>query len=298
MANTAVVIGDALIDEIQAEDGSASFVGGAGLNVAVGLARLGVDATFIGTVGADDDGGRIRAFLTDHGVAPLLRTVGERTARAVSVRINGEPSYFFNREAIDRGIRIGAAEQQALDAADVVVVSSFPFDNQAQYSALAAAVARSRQRLVVDPNPRPGLLVDKDLFSRNFRTLAARSLLAKVSDEDAPLLGSADLDTLVRELLDAGAGTVLATAGRNGAFIATAGGARISAPIASLPGTVVDTMGAGDATLSATVRALLDGGVPEGSLAWAELLESAMLVAAATCRSQGALLQIPAAAAL
>ena len=48
-----VVIGDELIDEIRDEHGTRDVVGGAALNVAVGLSRLGVPSTLVAMV-ADD----------------------------------------------------------------------------------------------------------------------------------------------------------------------------------------------------------------------------------------------------
>ncbi len=294
MSRTAVVIGDALIDEIQSPDGSTDYVGGAGLNVAVGLARLGVPATLIAAVGDDHDGQVIRTFLAGHGVQ-LLGTISDLgTSRAVSKRINGEPSYSFNDAAVRREIHLGEAETQALDLASVVVVvSSFPFDNQAQVCQLEQAVANPRSRLVLDPNPRPGLLRDAAAFNTNFHGLAANSLLAKISDEDAQLLGGRDLTEMTDALISAGASHVLATAGRAGASITLATGLHITQPIAVLEGEVIDTMGAGDATLASTVKALMEDGIPQTGLDWADIISSAMVVAAATCRSHGALLQIP-----
>ncbi len=293
MSRTAVVIGDALIDEVQSPDGSTDYVGGAGLNVAVGLARLGVPATLIAAVGDDHDGQVIRTFLAGHGVQ-LLGTISDLgTSRAVSKRINGEPSYSFNDAAVRREIHLGEAETQALDLASVVVVSSFPLDNQAQLCQLEQAVASPRSRLVLDPNPRPGLLRDAAAFTTNFQRLGANSLLAKISDEDAQLLGGRELTEMTDALISAGASHVLATAGRAGASITLATGLHITQPIAFLEGEVVDTMGAGDATLASTVKALMEDGIPQTGLDWADLLSSAMVVAAATCRSHGALLQIP-----
>ncbi|WP_242868700.1 PfkB family carbohydrate kinase, partial [Microbacterium oxydans] len=50
-AGSVVVIGDALIDEIRDDAGVRELVGGAALNVAVGLRRLGVDTTLVAMVG-------------------------------------------------------------------------------------------------------------------------------------------------------------------------------------------------------------------------------------------------------
>ena len=48
--SSVVVIGDALIDELRDDAGVKEFVGGAALNVAVGLSRLGVPTTLIAMV--------------------------------------------------------------------------------------------------------------------------------------------------------------------------------------------------------------------------------------------------------
>ena len=64
-------------------------------------------------------------------------------------------------------------------------------------------------------------------------------------------------------------------------------------PIAHLPGRIVDTMGAGDATLSATVARLATDGDPADAEVWGAVLRQAMEIAAATCRSEGALLRTP-----
>ncbi|MFZ8396228.1 PfkB family carbohydrate kinase, partial [Staphylococcus aureus] len=63
MTGRVVVIGDALIDELRDDEGVREFVGGAALNVAVGLSRLGVPASLIAMVGDDAAGDQIRAYL-------------------------------------------------------------------------------------------------------------------------------------------------------------------------------------------------------------------------------------------
>jgi fructokinase len=287
-----VVIGDALIDELLDPSGSQDFVGGAALNVAVGLARLGVPTTLIAMIGDDADGQRIRAFLTQYGVE-LLATPGLLgSSRATSDRTEGEPRYVFNEAARARRIVFGDQERVAIADARLVVVSCFPFDDDEQSAALEDAVANPGRRLVLDPNPRAGMLHDAARFVSNFERLASTSLLCKVGEEDAHLLYGIDLPQLVNRLRHVGAANVLATAGRGGASVSTPTGA-VSRPIADLPGQVIDTMGAGDATLAAAVHSIVTAGVPAGDAEWGRLLDDAMLVAAHTCRQHGAMLQLP-----
>ena len=287
-----VVIGDALIDELRDASGSQDFVGGAALNVAVGLSRLGVATTLIAMVGDDADGQRIRGFLDQYGVE-LIATPGLLgSSRATSDRTEGEPRYIFNEAARARRVDFGDAERLAIADARLVVVSCFPFDDDEQSAALEDSVANPGRRLVIDPNPRAGMLHDAARFVSNFERLASVSLLCKVGDEDAQLLYGVDLPQLVNRLRQAGTANVLATAGRGGASVSTPTGA-VSRPITDLPGPVVDTMGAGDATLAAAVHTIVTEGVPAGDAEWARLLDDAMLIAAHTCRQHGALLQLP-----
>ena len=288
-----VVVGDALIDVLRDSEASREFPGGAALNVAVGLAVLGVPTTLIAMVGDDADGAILRSFLDQYGVQ-LIATPGPLgSSRAVSDRTDGEPRYFFNDAAKARRVDFGVAERAALEGASLVVVSCFPFDDTAQTEALAACVTDPELRLVIDPNPRAGMLHDGPRFVRNFEALAARSLLVKVGDDDADLLYDSTLDELRERLVDAGARTVLTTAGRLGASVSFASNKLVSAPIAELDGAVIDTMGAGDATLAASVCTFVTDGVPQNSASWQALLTNAMLSAAATCRHEGALLRQP-----
>ncbi|OJU40369.1 MAG: hypothetical protein BGN97_10970 [Microbacterium sp. 69-10] len=285
-----VVIGDALIDEIRDASGVRELVGGAALNVAVGLRRLGVPATLIAMVGADAAGDHIREYLADHDVALVESPSAYGSSRAIVQRAaNGEPEYVFNEAAQRRSIRYSDAARDAIAAAALVAVSCFPFDVEAEVRSLADAVGEAR--LVIDPNPRAGMLHDRAEFVRGFETLAARSELVKVGADDAALLYDGDLDALRRRLRDLGVDAVLATAGADGAVLETDAG-ELTAPIAALPGRVVDTVGAGDATLAGVAEGLVDGH-PSSAEEWQALLDRAMLIAAATVRAEGGLLRTP-----
>ncbi|SIO04087.1 carbohydrate kinase family protein [Agromyces cerinus] len=298
------VIGDALIDELRDQRGAREFVGGAALNVAVGLALLGEDVTLVAMLGDDEPATRIRSYLRDYGVRLVESPSALGTSRAVSDRTDGEPRYEFNEAAQRRSIRFDEATRAAIDEADLVVVSCFPFDDAEQVAELRDAIARPGERLVIDGNPRAGMLHDREAFLENFTVAARDAMLVKVGDEDAELLLGAPLPAFVERLrtpATGGAATdaasprtpaVLATAGREGAAL-HADDAAVHAGIVELPGAVVDTMGAGDATLSAVVHHLAVHGLPSDASDWAAALESAMAIAAATVRHEGALLRVP-----
>ena len=292
MTRRVVVIGDALIDELRDENGVREFVGGAALNVAVGLTRLGVPATLIAMVGHDEAGSHIRAYLADYGVDLIASPSARGSSRAVSTRgATGEPIYEFNDAARARSITFGEAERAALADSAIVAVSCFPFDDAAETSALTDALGSGSGQLAIDPNPRAGMLSDRAEFVRCFEGLVAGASLVKVGEDDATLLYGEPLDALRARLADLGAAAVLATQGASGATI-EAGDVVVTRPVSELPGRIVDTMGAGDAAFAATLACLLDGS-PTGEVEWSAALERAMDAAAATCRFEGALLRMP-----
>jgi fructokinase len=301
------VVGDALIDELRDPTGSREFVGGAALNVAVGLALLGERVTLVAMLGDDEPATRIRSFLDDFGVELVESPSAYGTSRAVSDRTDGEPRYEFNEAARRRRLRFDDATRAALDEVDLVVVSCYPFDDDDQVALLLDTVRDPERRLVVDGNPRSGMLHDRDRFLANFERVAARSLLVKAGDEDAALLLEAPLEEFVRRLraaptepdaapsdhgpaVPAAGPAVLATAGRHGASVHH-GDLEVQAGIVELPGRVVDTMGAGDATLAAIVHHIAADGVPADAREWSDALREAMTIAAATVRHEGALLR-------
>ncbi|MFK4852277.1 PfkB family carbohydrate kinase [Microbacterium sp. ZW T6_19] len=283
---SAVVIGDALIDEIRDAGGVRELVGGAALNVAVGLRRLGVPTTLIAMVGDDEAGAHIRGYLVDHDVRLIASAAPHGSSRAiVTWSQSGEPQYEFNEAARARSVRYSDEARQAIADAGLVAVSCFPFDVPAEVDALADAVADAR--VAVDPNPRSGMLRDREEFVRGFESVAADAVIVKVGADDADLLYDGDLDALRARLRGSGADAVLATAGADGAVLESDAGV-VRAPISALPGRIVDTVGAGDATLAAVAAGLVAGETDMQAL-----LQRAMDVAAATCRAEGGLLRTP-----
>lgn len=289
------VVGDALIDEIHGDRPGdvTDAVGGAALNVAIGVARLGLDAQLVAMVGDDADGRTIRTHLARYGVQ-LVPTIGPNgSSRAVATKVDGEPYYEFNLAARRRRIDMSAATRAALAAADYVVISCFPLDDAGQRDELLGAVADRSRRLIVDPNPRAGMMADLAEFRRGVLEVARASRLIKIGEDDARYVFGCSAAELTDMLLDAGATAVVATAGADGARVVTAGGQDVSVPVASAPGPLVDAIGAGDATLAALVAALARAESAGDPVDWAAALGYAMRVAAATCRVAGGLLQLP-----
>ena len=286
-----VVIGDALIDEMRNETGSVDAPGGSALNVAVGLAILGVPTTLIAMIGDDADGRTLLDYAESFGVEVLASPSILGTGRAVSDRTEGEPTYFFSDAALARSLRIGTPEQSAIDAASVVAVSGFPFDDFDEFDALSGALANQRN-VLIDPNPRTGFLRDSADFAANLERLAATSSLLKIGDEDAALLYGLPVSEVAGHYRSLGAAAVLATEGAAGATVHI-GAHRLHRPIASDSRPVIDTMGAGDSTFAAVIAQAVRAGAVDAIDNWDAALETAMAIAAETVRSPGGQLRLP-----
>lgn len=289
MTAPVVVIGDVLIDEMREAGRSTSVPGGSALNVAVGLAVLGTPSILVGMIGDDADGRRIRDYLDEWGVAFHATPGPHGTARAISDRRGGEPRYQFNRASIEREIRVDDALAELTDAAEVIAISGYPFDRGHQVEQLRGLVAASRAAVAIDPNPRQGMLVDRDAFRANLERVAASAALVKVSEEDAALLYQEPLEAVVDRYLPLVSMAVLATAGKRGASVHTHESID-SSPIVADPRPIVDTMGAGDATFAVVLRAM-SVATASTPADWPLVLETAMLTAAETIRHPGALLR-------
>lgn len=287
------VVGDALIDEvvISTQEPGEELVSGAGLNLAVGLCRLGVPTTLVATLGDDPAGEKVRDYLREHAVALVASPSSLGTSRATSTRAaSGEPYYSFNPAAMRRVIQFDSEAALALRVAAAVVTTCFPFDDLAQSEALLSTLRGARGVYVVDANIRLALIADMARFVQELERHVAQSWLVKISDEDSQLMYAEPANRTAGRLLGLGARFVLATYGADGAEVFHAGWSSRASAV-EMPGPIVDTMGAGAATIATVLSEALRGGIHAGRATWAEMLESAMRNAAATCRIRGGLLQ-------
>ncbi|HSF95783.1 MAG TPA: carbohydrate kinase [Thermohalobaculum sp.] len=296
-----VVCGEALFDLFAGEgpDGLSfdARIGGSPFNVAVGLARLGQRAALLTGMSTDPLGGRLVAALAGEGVETslLVRTNRPTTLSLVDVGPDGGPAYtFYGSGAADR----------ALDPDDVPELDPEVWGlHFGSYSLVVEPVGgtllglarrEARRRLVtLDPNVRPTIEPDLDVWRKRIDAFAATADLVKVSSEDLALLyPGQDLDEAAARWLGSGAAVVVVTLGPDGALALTPSG-RIAIP--GVPVMVADTVGAGDTFQAALVTALAETGNTThsrlASLSVAELermLRFAATAAALTCGRRGA----------
>jgi 2-dehydro-3-deoxygluconokinase len=256
-------------------------IGGAESNVAIGLARLGVDCAWVSRIGDDALGTFLTREIRAEGVRVVAtRDPGAPTGLMVKEHRGGRPWRVRYYRAGSAASRLSPADVDAvadeIAAADVVHLTGITAALGA--SALAAveramAVARAAGTVVsFDVNHRATLWSDAAAGPVLGRIAAAADLVFAGPEEAALVLGRAPAppsdeegfeegEALARELAKHGPATVVVKLGALGA-VALSGDAVHRAP--ARPVAVVDPVGAGDAFVAGYLSEVVAGGtVPD-----------------------------------
>jgi fructokinase len=293
-----VVAGESLVDIVVPSGGDASpqeAVGGSCLNVAVGLARLGVPTTLVTRLGDDDRGHRISAHVEDSGAAlsPGSLVPGIRTSTATA-HLDEQRAATYDFE-LDWDLPV---PELPADARGVHVGSLGTVLEPGRHAVLdlVRRAVDSDVFVSYDPNVRPFFLGDREQAWRDVVALAGSATLVKLSDEDLRLLRpDASEDDVCTHLLEGGrTELVVLTRGGHGA---TAYAEGTVVPVVAPRVAVVDTVGAGDSFMAAMLAMLADWDVVddgEGALRALDdsrvrlLVQGAVTAAAVTCSRHGA----------
>jgi fructokinase len=300
------VIGEALIDLVESgidAGGRRMFTahpGGSPLNVAVGLARLGVESALLARLGRDAFGRVLREHAAGNGVDLrwAIDASEPSTLAVVSLDEQGRAAYDFYLEGT-ADWQWQPAELAGLPAEATILhtgsLAAWTPPGDAVIDGLLARVrADGRVLISYDPNVRPRLLGDPEIGRERVERAIARVHLVKASDEDiAWLYPQQSIDEVAAAWLDLGAGLVVVTRGADGAQAFRRGRAMLSRP--ARPIVLVDTVGAGDAFTGGLLAAIAEAGVDSPAAlsnlddsALAGLLDYAILVSALTCERAGA----------
>jgi fructokinase len=282
------VCGEVLIDVLP----SSPVVGGGPANTAKALARLGHDVHFIDGISTDAFGQSARAELLNDGVNLDLTLASDKPTCTATVTLDaaGSAAYEF---LIDGTATFDFAaswlpdpyryQPQVLHIGTLVTVIEPGASTLYDWAMSVAELAP----IVFDPNIRPSVMPDRDLYEAAVEKWAALSAVIKVSDDDlAWLFPDQSIDDVAQRWINDGAFLVVVTRGANGLVGYTAEG-RVEVPGVKVD--VVDTVGAGDTVGAIVVEAMLAHGLIElhGDLL-RSILTRAAAAAAITCSRKGA----------
>ena len=270
---TVAVLGEALVDLIVGDDGAyRPHLGGSPYNVAIGLARQGVQVSYLSPLSDDTFGDQLHDSLRKEKVdIPIARRSLWPTSLAlVTIDEEGLPAYRLYREGIaDKDTSFEEVEANLPYDLSVFHTGSLAI-TPSQLPNIRKLITLMRERNVVismDINIRLRASLNTAAYLDGVRSLLPLADIIKASDEDLEpfqfAAGARDSAAVAYE--EMGSGMLLLTEGKGGALLHTANGIieKSAYPIAR----VEDTVGAGDTFHSAFLASLCRSGVIHESFA-------------------------------
>jgi 2-dehydro-3-deoxygluconokinase len=269
---TVLTFGEALVgygsieDNLKLANQFTRFPGGADLNVAVGLTRLGIRATWASVLGDDPHGDYLANAVDQLGITPLVRRAPGPTALMFKAGgANGDPEVLQVRHQT-----AFAQHADALLTADVlgfegidhlhltgIVLGISPVVRAAALTLFEAAIAAG-VGVSFDPNLRLNLWPDREEMRTVINTVAERATVVMPGLEEARLLTDHhEPEEIATAYLESGAGEVVIKLGAEGAHAWTADGETARSRRFSV--TPIDTVGAGDGFAAGYLAAFLTG---------------------------------------
>jgi fructokinase len=305
MSKGIICLGEALIDFIPLDDNNETFQkspGGAPANVAVGLARLGAKASFLGKVGDDVLGRFLKDTLDRYGVdtTQLHFTKNTRTGVVfVTLGEGGERSFeFYIDPSADRFLEEKEVDEKLFDDHNLLHFGSISLISEPAQSATKKAVKIAREKgLLVsyDPNLRLGLWESEEKARSAIRSMLGEADILKISEEELEFItGEADLERGAGRLDEFNIPLILITMGEEGSYIFIQGEEPVKVPAMKV--NAVDTTGAGDAFVSGMLYQLHLLENPLRDLAPEEVKEMASFAAVSgglAASTKGAMTALP-----
>lgn len=286
-----VCCGEALVDLVPEP-----IPGGGPMNAAVAAARLGAPAAFVGGLSTDDFGTAITAHLQQNGVDLRLAPVLDApTARAIVEHV---PELRFRFEGDDTAdTLLGSVDLAELGLEPHILHGGTlgMFRGQTAESLATLVESETAQQGIVslDPNIRPQIINDRAEWTHFHERWIDHAAIYKASDEDLSWIWpDRTPESSCEALLAGSAQVVILTKGSDGlAVYSDHGLVEVSSPSV----TIVDTVGAGDTIVGATLASLQELGATTALLLaevgieqWRMIGKRAVEAAAITCSRPGA----------
>ena len=297
-----LVGGENLMDMIQVDKQNENALfeavpGGSPYNLAMAAGRQGVQVGYITPISEDSNGDQLAANLLSSNVRLLGPRVSAPTSLAMVNIEGGTPSYAFYREGTaERLVTLDKLIQNLTGEVAIFHIGSLALTGGSDASVWEEFVGKAMDKGVkvsLDPNVRPSLIAEPDLYRQRIKRLMTKVDILKLSDEDLLWLfnDSVDESSALLELRAiVNADILIVTKGSQGSaiFHGKKWHELMSHPVEKLS----DTVGAGD-TFMASVLAWVIKNKKLNELALLELNEKKDLLnyaakaAALNCEKQG-----------
>ncbi len=253
------VAGEALMDLIPVAGGERRpMVGGGPANTAKAVARLGHSISFIGGISSDEYGRAIDAELSDSGVdlslvlradlptALAIATIDQNGLAKYDFELAGTTSFAFNDSWLPDG------------NVDVIHLGSVATLLEPGSSQLLKWASSKSTPIIFDPNVRPSIEGDKDLYRAAVERWIDVATIVKLSEDDLNWLYDRDEESVIKLWLSRGVEIVVVTRAEKG-LRAYRNGAVVEVPAVVID--LVDSVGAGDTIGAVLVEGVLTHGV-------------------------------------
>ena len=260
----ALCIGELLIDFVSTTPdvtlaeapGFVKAPGGAPANVAVGLAKLGMDAGFIGKVGADAFGNFLRETLRQNSVNTdyLIAGEGSRTTLAfVATRSDGMKDItFYRHPGADIQLSPNEVDTNYVQSAELFHYGSVSLSHSPSREATLHAIRSAKMggaMLSYDPNLRLMLWDNPDDAKHWIWEVMHYADVVKISEEEWEFVtGDVGLEQGIERILGLGVKLLIVTLGERGCYYTNG---ITEGFVDGFIVDVVDTLGAGDAFVAA-----------------------------------------------
>jgi fructokinase len=266
----ALCIGELLIDFVSTTPdvtlaeapGFVKAPGGAPANVAVGLAKLGVDAGFIGKVGADPFGDFLTETLQQNNVDTTYLIAGEtsRTTLAfVATRSDGMKDItFYRHPGADIQLSPNEIDVDYIHSAELFHYGSVSLSHSPTREATLKAIQYAKSAgafISYDPNLRLVLWDSVDDAKHWIWEVIPHADVVKISEEEWEFVtGDIELKQGVERILGLGVKLLVVTLGERGCYYTNG---NVEGSVDGFAVEVVDTLGAGDAFVAAMLTQLM-----------------------------------------
>ncbi|MFO7881268.1 MAG: carbohydrate kinase [Kosmotogaceae bacterium] len=263
--------GDILIDFISKDRGKSvaktnlfeKRAGGSIFNVAVGLSRLDNNVTFLAKVGDDEFGKYLKNVLEEENIDDswTLQIPGLSTTLAfASVDSEGKPSFDFHKDKREIAqVYIEDASQIPCEEFDLFHFGSQTMLEKKTSETMEYLSKKMKEKNVFvtfDPNVRPSLIENKELFVDLVVSLIKNVDLLKLSDDDLQYLAGTRNFTSAKSTLEIDYDTIVVlTMGSKGAKLFYRGMELFEQGYSV---DVAETTGCGDSFMSALISGLLE----------------------------------------
>lgn len=258
IGETMMMFAPARVESLATTEDLRLHAGGAESNVACHMARAGFSAAWVGVLGDDVFGHRIRQSIDRHGVDTRWVTCDSTAPTGVYFKDPGNGVLYYRRGSAASRMSPATVASVPLEDADIVHVSGITPALSASCGALVDTVfervAASSATLSFDVNYRPTLWSD-GAAATVLRTLATRADIVFVGRDEAQALWGCSTAEDVRALLPEPGRLVVKDSGV-GATEFSADGSVFEPAI---PTEVLEVVGAGDAFAAGYLAAVLRG---------------------------------------